>query len=113
MITNLAIAEHYTWGDQCEGWHLVKTLELSIIQERMPPGTAEKMHFHRVAQQFFFILAGTATFILDGNSFTVPAQHGFHVLPGQHHQILNNTTADLLFTVTSQPTSRGDRTEVA
>ena len=31
-------AEHYTWGDGCDGWHLVKGADLSVIQERMPPG---------------------------------------------------------------------------
>jgi len=27
-------AEHYIWGDQCDGWHLVKNNDLSIIHER-------------------------------------------------------------------------------
>lgn len=56
MIKNQTNAEHYIWGAHCEGWHLVKTDDLSIIQERMPPGTAEKRHYHQHAQQFFFIL---------------------------------------------------------
>jgi hypothetical protein len=33
-------AEHYIWGDQCDGWHLVSTSDLSIIQERMPAKTS-------------------------------------------------------------------------
>ncbi|MDQ4139430.1 MAG: cupin domain-containing protein [Bacteroidota bacterium] len=112
MIRNLVNAEHYIWGDACEGWHLVKTPELSIIQERMPAGTAEKLHYHKVAQQFFYIISGTATFIVDGETYIVEAQNSLHVLPGQHHQILNRTNTDLSFTVTSQPTSRGDRFEL-
>lgn len=112
MISSIANAEHYFWGANCEGWHLVKTPELSIIQERMPANTSEKLHYHTLVQQFFFILAGTATFIVDGQDITVPAQHGFHILPRQVHRILNQTNTDLLFTVTSQPTSRGDRIEV-
>ncbi|QMU31286.1 cupin domain-containing protein [Adhaeribacter radiodurans] len=112
MIKNLANAEHYSWGNNCEGWHLVKTPQLSIIQERMPAGAAEKIHYHRVAQQFFYIISGTATFLVNGAMYTVQAQNGLHILPGQHHQILNHTTNDLLFTVTSQPTSHGDRLEL-
>ncbi|RDC65155.1 cupin domain-containing protein [Adhaeribacter pallidiroseus] len=112
MITSIANAEHYIWGDNCEGWHLVKTPALSIIQERMPADTSEKLHYHALAQQFFFILAGTATFIVDGKTFIISAPQGLHILPGQVHQILNQTDTDLLFTVTSQPTSRGDRIEV-
>lgn len=29
-------AEHYVWGGSCDGWHLVKGQELSVIHERMP-----------------------------------------------------------------------------
>jgi hypothetical protein len=28
---------------------------LSVIEERMPPGASEVRHFHTNAQQFFFI----------------------------------------------------------
>ncbi|CAA9220558.1 MAG: Mannose-6-phosphate isomerase [uncultured Adhaeribacter sp.] len=112
MLKNLTNAEHYIWGENCEGWHLVKTDKLSIIQERMPAGTAEKRHYHQYAQQFFFILEGTATFEIDGEWFTVPAQSGIHIEPGQPHRIYNQTAQDLLFIVTSQPPSRGDRYEV-
>lgn len=111
MIKKLSNSEHYYWGGNCEGWHLVKTPDLSIIQERMPAGTAEKRHFHKIAQQFFFILAGTATFEVEEEIISVSAQSGLHILPGQQHRILNQTSEDLLFTVTSQPTSRGDRYE--
>jgi mannose-6-phosphate isomerase-like protein (cupin superfamily) len=70
------------------------------------------LHYHQFAQQFFFILSGTATFIVNGKFFTILPESGRHILPGQLHQIINQTNTDLLFTVTSQPTSRGDRVEV-
>jgi hypothetical protein len=28
-------AEHYNWGPGCDGWHLLKDPELSVIKERM------------------------------------------------------------------------------
>ena len=34
-------APHYTWGHACSGWHLVHTPGLSVIEELMPPHTAE------------------------------------------------------------------------
>ena len=43
-------ALHYTWAGVCDGWHLVRTPELSIIEERMPPGTSEHRHFHTHAR---------------------------------------------------------------
>jgi len=45
------ISEHYTWGNNCDGWHLLKTDNLSIIQERMFSGTNEAFHFHHKTQQ--------------------------------------------------------------
>mgnify|MGYP006207291555 FL=1 len=49
------LVEHYNWGDKCDGWHMLKTEGLSVIEERMPAGTAETMHYHEHAQQFFFM----------------------------------------------------------
>ena len=30
-------AEHYVWGEICDGWHLVKDAKLSVIEEQMVP----------------------------------------------------------------------------
>ncbi|OON69610.1 cupin domain-containing protein [Hymenobacter sp. CRA2] len=113
LLRHTATAEHYRWGDQCDGWHLVKTPELSVIQERMPPGTAEQYHYHERAQQFFYVLAGTATFEIEGQWLTLTAGQGLHVPAGLRHRILNQATAELWFTVTSQPMAHGDRVNVA
>ncbi len=43
-IVSKANAEHYTWRGICDGWHLLKSTSLSIIQERVPPGGAEVKH---------------------------------------------------------------------
>lgn len=42
MLTNIKSAKHYSWGDGCDGWYLLESPEMTIIQERMPPGAAEK-----------------------------------------------------------------------
>jgi mannose-6-phosphate isomerase-like protein (cupin superfamily) len=102
-------AEHYTWGTQCDGWHLLKTPELSVIQERMPPGTAEVRHFHHRAQQFFYILAGEAVMEIDRQSVTLTAGQGVWIPVGKPHQIKNESSDDIHFLVISQPPSHGDR----
>jgi len=106
------LAPHYQWGDNCDGWHLVRTDALSVIQERMPPGTEERLHFHVNAQQFFFILNGTATFEKDGEYVDVGKGQGFCICPGEHHRIFNKTDHDLEFIVVSQPMAHGDRVPV-
>ncbi len=102
-------AEHYTWGAGCDGWRLVDQAGLSVIHERMPPGTAEARHYHQAARQFFFVLAGSATMELDGARHKLDAQQGIEIAPGAPHQISNDTDADVEFLVISQPTTRGDR----
>lgn len=109
MKINKANAEHYLWGDQCDGWHLVKTEELSVIHERMPPGTCEVRHYHQRSRQFFFVLSGTAVLEMDGGRFDVRAQEGVEVPPGVPHQMFNDSNHDVEFLVISQPISRGDR----
>ena len=57
MSISRETAELYTWGNGCDGWHLVKDPSLSVIEERMPPGTSEVRHYHQRAQQSLFCLA--------------------------------------------------------
>lgn len=104
--------EHYTWGNNCDGWHLIKSESLSIIQEKMPAHTSEGLHFHNTAQQFFFILKGTATFQIEGEIFEVSENKGFHILPHQTHRIFNCTELPLEFLVISEPKSHGDRVDL-
>jgi quercetin dioxygenase-like cupin family protein len=109
MITSTQNAEHYTWGNNCDGWPLLRSDSLSVIQERMPPGTSEQLHFHQHAQQVFYILSGTATFEVEGEVQTVVAGQSIHIQPKAKHRILNNGDADLHFLVISEPKTQGDR----
>src|SRR5579859_2408073 len=102
-------AEHYAWGDRCDGWHLVKNPQLSVIQERMPAGTAEVRHFHHHAQQFFYLLAGEAVMERDGRLLVLTAGDGIWIPAGQPHQMKNESGAEVHFLVISQPPSHGDR----
>ncbi len=105
-------AEHYFWGETCDSWVFVDTENLSVKQERMPNGTREKLHFHSEAQQFFFILKGSATFYLEGEKIEVSEQKGLLIKPNTKHLIANETGEPLEFLVVSQPTTNHDRTTV-
>ncbi len=107
-------AEHYLWygldGEPCDGWHLVQTPELSVIEERMPSKAAERRHLHRHARQFFYVLAGELTLELAGCVHILRQGEGLEVAPGLAHQAFNRGLEDVSFLVTSQPPSHGDRT---
>jgi len=108
-VKNIDNSEHYIWGENCDGWHLLKSDSLSVIQEKMPPGTKESLHFHSKAQQFFYVIKGTATFEVDNELYVVEENNGFHIQANQKHRIFNRTNQDLEFLVISQPKSHGDR----
>lgn len=112
MIVNCKIADHYTWGDSCDGWHLVRSPEVSIIQERMPAATAEVPHRHHHSHQFFFVLRGALTIRRETGSDVLYSGDGMHVDPGLAHEVRNDSEEDVEFLVTSWPPSHGDRMPV-
>ncbi|WP_410511536.1 cupin domain-containing protein [Paenibacillus sp. BR2-3] len=101
--------EHYIWGINCDGWHLLKQDNLSIIHERMPPGTEEARHYHNRSRQFFFILLGKAVIEINGEVYELNQQEGIEVPQQTPHQIFNETDDSIEFLVISQPTTKGDR----
>lgn len=102
-------ADHYRWGTDCDGWHLVKDAQLSVIEEFMPPGAAEIRHHHARAQQFFYVLAGEVLMEVEDQATLLPAGSGIRVLPGTRHQIRNPSSGAARFLVISHPPSQGDR----
>lgn len=106
---SIANAEHYHWGQSCEGWHLLALDDLSVIEERMPPGTFEQRHRHARARQFFYVLEGEATIELEGAVHRLQRGEGLHVPPGSAHQVRNDGAFDIRFVVVSSPKSHGDR----
>lgn len=104
-----ATADHYIWGKVCDGWHLVSSADLSVIEERMPPGSEEQRHWHWHARQFFYVLEGELTMQFDDRTVALKARQGIEIAPGLAHQAKNLLHTDTRFLVISQPPSHGDR----
>ena len=102
-------AEHYRWGVDCDGWFLLRDKNLAVIEEFMPPGSAEIRHHHVHAQQFFYVLTGEILMEVEGEHTLVSAGSGIRILPGMRHQVRNPSSSAVRFLVISQPPSRGDR----
>ena len=102
-------AAHYVWGDGCDGWHLVRTEQLSVIEERMPPGVNEVPHRHRVSRQLFYVLHGRLAMVMGGTPTVMAAGSGVEIAPGIAHQVRNDSGEDVRFLVISQPPSHADR----
>jgi mannose-6-phosphate isomerase-like protein (cupin superfamily) len=102
-------AAHYNWGQNSDGWHLLKQDDLSVIEEKMPPGSFEQLHFHKKAQQLFYILSGSAVFTIDQKSIALGQGESVHIPATVPHRISNEGNTDLRFLVISVPRSHGDR----
>lgn len=105
-------APAYIWGDNCNSINLLSTEKLSVKQESMPPYTKEVLHFHKQAQQFFYILKGTATFYCNGKKETLQTQQAILINPQEQHFIANETGKQLEFLVISQPATDNDRVNI-
>lgn len=108
-VSKSASLQEYKWGADCDGWVLVDEASLSVKQEKMPPGSAEALHYHKEARQFFYILEGTAEIEVESKRHTVLAGQGFYITPGLKHRIMNNGSVALEFILSSQPTTNNDR----
>lgn len=112
MIKSKNNSEHYIWGNGCDSWILKDSQDLSIKQEIMPSGTAEKPHFHKQAEQVFYILRGEAVFYINGEKLYVKEGESISVEPKSKHYISNESEEELEFLVVSAPSTNNDRTEV-
>ena len=113
MVVSTENAEHYIWGEICDGWHLLKRDDMSVIRERVPAGGAEVMHYHTKARQFFYILEGEGTMGFEDRDVILRKDDGIEIAPQVKHQFKNQSDLDVHFLVISVPATRGDRVNCA
>jgi mannose-6-phosphate isomerase-like protein (cupin superfamily) len=87
----------------------VKAKQLSVIEELMPPGSAELRHYHKRSQRFFYSLTGEVLMEINGENLPIPAGSGVRIPPGTRHQIRNPSSGPVRFLVISQPPRHEDR----
>jgi mannose-6-phosphate isomerase-like protein (cupin superfamily) len=109
LFSKESCLSQYQWGEGCHSWVFVDTDALSVKQELMPPNAVEKRHYHEHATQFFFVLSGTAIFVVDGQVTLVNPQQGIEIRPRQKHRISNHAETDLEFILYSHPSTKNDR----
>ena len=104
---SIANADHYLWGEHSDGWHLLKRDDMSVIQERVPAGNAEVMHYHKISRQFFYILEGEGQMRFENKLVSLQKGQGLEIAPFVKHRFENKSNADVVFLVISVPKSHG------
>jgi len=110
---NRSNAEHYVWGDTCDGWRLLARPDLSVVLERVPPGRGEVRHYHERSRQLFYVLQGRLELESGPETLVLHAGDSLEVPPTQVHRVVNSDAHDALFLVISAPTTQGDRVNLA
>jgi len=105
-------APHYTWAKICDGWRLIDTPGLSVVEERVPPSAEEVRHYHNETRQFFYVLSGAATVETQEREHEIAAGSGLEVAPGVQHKFMNRSDQDVVFLVISAPSTKADRIDV-
>ncbi len=70
------------------------------------------MHYHEKSRQFFYVLSGEATMVLDGESVRFQVGEGIEIAPGKAHQMKNTSENDVEFLTISVPKAHGDRVNI-
>lgn len=70
---------------------------------RMPPMSANTLHKHIRAEEFYFVLEGTGRMRVGNETLTVPTHGGVHVRPEQLRQVFNDTPKEVLWLIIGAP----------
>jgi mannose-6-phosphate isomerase-like protein (cupin superfamily) len=112
-VKNTTNAEHYLWGDACDGWRLLARSDLAVTQERIPAGRGEVEHYHGKARQLFYVLNGSLRIAIESDTFDLSKGDSLEVPPTTPHRVWNGGMDDAHFLVISAPTTQGDRVNVS
>jgi mannose-6-phosphate isomerase-like protein (cupin superfamily) len=70
---------------------------------RLPPKSANTLHKHIRAEEFYFVLEGVGRMRIGENTVTVPKYGGVLVGPGELRQVFNDTDEEVLWLITGAP----------
>jgi mannose-6-phosphate isomerase-like protein (cupin superfamily) len=70
---------------------------------RFPPKSANTLHKHVKAEEFYFVLEGTGRMRVGDETLTVPKHGGVLVGPKMMRQVFNDTDAEVLWLIVGAP----------
>ncbi len=76
---------------------------LSARLWRLPPWSANTLHKHVRAEEFYFVLEGVGRLRVGDQTLTVPRYGGVLVGPGELRQVFNDTESEVLWLIVGAP----------
>ena len=84
----------------------------SLAEAIVPPGACTQPHYHRVAEEIYYVLAGQGRIRVEGEEADVAPGDGIAIPPGCVHQIWNTGAEDLVFLCCCAPAYEHSDTEL-
>jgi mannose-6-phosphate isomerase-like protein (cupin superfamily) len=75
----------------------------SLAEITHPAGTASEAHYHRQAEEVYYVLSGRGGVRIDGQTQSIGPGDTVVILPGQRHQVWQEGNTDLVLLVTCVP----------
>jgi len=75
----------------------------SLAEARLAPGCATVPHHHKVTEEIYYILTGTADMTLGNETRGVGPGDAIAIPPGMRHTIKNTGSSELVFLCTCAP----------
>ena len=70
---------------------------------RLPPNSANTLHKHIRAEEFYFVVEGVGRIRVGDETLTVPKHGGVLVGPSRLRQVFNDTNAEVLWLIVGAP----------
>jgi mannose-6-phosphate isomerase-like protein (cupin superfamily) len=70
---------------------------------RLPPKSANTLHRHAKAEEFYFVVEGTGRIRVDDQTLTIPKHGGVLVGPRLLRQVFNDTESEVLWLIVGAP----------
>lgn len=101
IVQNLSSQKPFTTKD---GSQIRSILDLSnahvanqsLAEASVPPGGATDRHYHKLSEEFYFLLEGTGQMEIDGETRDVGPGDAILIPPGAWHQITATTALRFL-----------------
>ncbi|MDB6136748.1 MAG: Cupin 2 conserved barrel domain protein [Verrucomicrobiales bacterium] len=82
----------------------------SLAEATLPPGTSTQRHYHRLSEEFYFLLEGTGSMEIDGEIRGVSLGDAILIPAGAWHQITATSGTPLRFLCCCAPPYSHDDT---
>lgn len=94
-LRSLDRIEPFTTKDGSSIRELHHTAAQSLAEATLEPGEATQRHYHRDAEEIYFVVKGSGELEVDGDVKRIRPGDAVLIPPGAWHQLENNGTSEL------------------